>query len=291
MDFIPSERSVVVRMPSTANLMVDSNDGDITQAPSNILISKPNSILNGFFTRIGVSEVVLNWNVPNVFTDGSNNFVQLDVSGTSVRSDVLFSIPAGGYSVSDALDTIVAVFNALPSASRNGATLAASSTGGVFTLTMTTGQFGIPAFNVGKVLGQIYGLFPTLSTSKSISTAAQGTGLIKLLKYQYIDIVSPELTYNQDLKDATTNTYDQNVLVRWYFANTDDSPSYDKYGFPLVSGMKPICVRRLFSPPKQIKWKANQPIGQLSFQVYDDNGSILNESFYSYKMTLQVSEV
>jgi hypothetical protein len=291
-DFLPVEKASPIREPSTANLMIDSTDGGPNSFSYDFQITKNQNILNGFFTRIGVSEVVLYWNVPNVYEDNSNNFITLDVSGASVRSDVVFSIPEAAYSVADALDTIADYFNSLPSATRNGATIAISAVGQSCYITMTNGSFGIPAFNAGKVLGKIFGISPGLATQKftnisPVQPASQPT----LLRYRYIDIVSQELTYNQELKDASTAPIDRNVLVRWYFSNTTDTPSYDKYGFLLVSGMKQMSVRRLYSPPKQIRWSPNQPIGNLSFQTYDDNGNLLEEPAFEFLMTLQVSEV
>lgn len=291
-DFLPVEKATAIRMPSTANLMIDSTNRNLSQNSISFQISKNQNILNGFFTRIGVSEVVLSWNVPNVFADNSFNFVELDVSGASVRSLVQFSIPATTYSVAEALDTIADTFNNLPSGSRNGATLAISAVGQTCYITMTNGSFGITNFNSNKVLGRILGVSPSLAVRKStlITSTQPGNGA-KLLRYRYIDIVSSELTYNQELKDSSTAPIERNVLVRWYFANTDDSPSYDKYGFLLVSGMKQMNVRRLFNPAKQIRWTPNQPLGNISFQVYDDQGSLLTSPAFDFLMTLQVSEI
>jgi hypothetical protein len=116
-------------------------------------------------------------------------------------------------------------------------------------------------------------------------------GLPDLRRYRYIDIVSSQLTYNQDLKDAATTQIVRDILCRWYFAY-DQFADVDQYGFPIFMGYEPFVVRRTFSPPKQIRWDNIQPIGQLSFEVYDDNQNqiLIDSPQTNFLMTLQVSE-
>ena len=69
-DFTPKENSVVARNAATANLLINSVDrfysGSLSQPSSrssDFLINKPNSIMNGYFTRIGVKEVSINYGI------------------------------------------------------------------------------------------------------------------------------------------------------------------------------------------------------------------------------------
>ena len=137
---MPEETAITIRQPSTANLLIASTDRT-TGAESFFTITKSNSILNGFFTRLGLTELALNWAVPNIGSDNSGNFVRIDLSG---GTPIIFTIPVGSYSAADALDTIVATFNAQPGL--GGAVLSVSSTGGVVTLRITggVGAFRIP---------------------------------------------------------------------------------------------------------------------------------------------------
>jgi len=61
------EKAVTIRYPATANLMIDSSDRNTTRNPSawDFQITKNQSIQNGFFTRVGTTEVVLEWCEPN----------------------------------------------------------------------------------------------------------------------------------------------------------------------------------------------------------------------------------
>jgi hypothetical protein len=65
-------------------------------------------------------------------------------------------------------------------------------------------------------------------------------------------------------------------------------------------GYKPFTLRRLYSPPKQIRWESNLPIGNISFQVFGDDGQLATRMVKNFPgtipgcnwlMTLQVSEV
>ena len=93
------------------------------------------------------------------------------------------------------------------------------------------------------------------------------------------------------MKDASTAKIVRDVLVRWYFA-FDQPPTLDKYGFPILMGYTAFCLRRTYSPPKQIRWESNMPLGNLAFQLYDPSGNLVEmDAASSWGMTLQVSEV
>ena len=76
------DRGTTIREPSTANFLIDSYDRPTTQTASNFTIAKKNSLFNGFFTRFGVAEVVLDWGIPNISLElyANNQFSILDAS-------------------------------------------------------------------------------------------------------------------------------------------------------------------------------------------------------------------
>ena len=65
--YSPTDKGTTIRQPATANLMIDSADRDEARynSPWDFQITKGQSILNGFFTRVGTTEVTLEWNIPN----------------------------------------------------------------------------------------------------------------------------------------------------------------------------------------------------------------------------------
>ena len=294
-DFVPSEKGVTIRQPSTANLMLDSADRSTANFPSanSFTISRANSILNGFFTRIGTTEVVLEWNTPNVGGLLNNDSLTIDLSGTT--SGVFngsVTAPTAFYTQADLLNWVVAQLNSKSAGLSPAPTWSINATtiSGVFALVSSANVWVQLSGPIAELLG--------LDTSVLIEVgptppAIAGIQLVAadLRPFRYLDFVSQTLTYNQDLKDSTTAAITRDVLCRWYMA-FDNPPSYDAYGFPILMGYSPFVLRRTFSPPKQIKWAANQPIGQLSFLVFTDANALAPFNAQSnWLMTLQVSEV
>ena len=302
-DFIPAEKASAIRQPSTANFLIDSYDGvGNTETAGNFQITKKQSLLNGFFTRLGATELALEWNVPNVISDLSYNSVFLDVSGSSLVTPTV-TVPVGNYTAAEYLQTFVALYNALPSVTRAGTSLAITTTGGLYTLAMTGGAFKFPAAtNTGKSISYFFPVsLPAAarvtSITRNTSSLNPGTAGGNISRFggtrppKYLDFVCSELTYNQALKDASTGSDDRDVIVRFYMAYTNDANQQDALGFPILMGYKPFYIRREFNPPKQIRWTANQPIGNLRFQVYDDLGNLYDNLGFDWKITIQVSEV
>lgn len=298
-EYVPSEKATPIRMPSTANLMIDSQDR-IRPAFVNagdFRISKKQAILNGFFTRVATTEVVVEWTIPNIATAYSNETFQVDVSGATVTAE----LPDGFYTVAQALDTIVALLN-IDTATYEFAVV-------------NTAAF--PYINCTVIIGgadQDYTIEESsLAQQLGFETETLGNNFIPgrynavdLRWWRYIDFVSNDLTYTQNVKDGATNDDEKNVLCRFYLCY-DSPPQNDKYGFPILFGYQCTTLRRIFSPPKQIKWEPNLPIGNLAFQVYGNGGGNYPLSVNDYVllvpstipagvqwnwlMTLQVSEI
>jgi hypothetical protein len=254
-----------IRVPSVANFLVDSADRK-SGTPWTFNISKNQSLANGFFTRLGASEVVLEWNLPNV--------TQVSVGGSYVDQTMTFTLSAGGgpytvtfvpqfYTVAQVLDTIKTSLNSQTAANRfvieqlpDGPTAIVDTTGANFTAIAGNGPLVNQMQWAGEGTPDIYPDGPDLR------------------RYRYLDFISPDLTYNQDVKDSTTALTDQNVIVRWYMAY-DNPVAADNYGFPVLMGYESFAVRRIYNPPKQIKWDPRMPVGSLAFLVI---GTSLDQS-------------
>jgi hypothetical protein len=328
-DYIPIEKGQTVRQPSTANLMVDSDDRNINSYPywTNFSIQKPTAILNGYFTRIGVTETVLQWGEPTIAPD-TEGYMDISSNGVITRGVLLelnqLGIPTWATAEQLCQDVSNGVFTPALStvADLSGASFHFSNPRpGTVAMDLsgnTTGQsiqwrprtrLNLPEkMNLWK---KFYLTAPNTWASDNV-----GWRTIDVFYFidprftRYIDIVSPDLTYAQDVKDSSTQQKDKNVLVRWYL-DWDDSQSglLDGFGFPILQGCRPFSQRRLYNPPKQIRWEPNLPIGNLSFEVYGDDGNplestaeflaaIQNPSVFGqaissseFLLTLQVSEV
>jgi hypothetical protein len=319
MEFIPSEKAVPIRFPSQANLLIDSRDrqgfSDVAfgnarpdQTSANFTINKSNSIMNGYFTRIAPTEVNLDWCVDNINQYWDNALLRFQPSllaGAAI-STINIGISNGKYTTAQVLKQTISSFNANATASTSQLTLSTIGAGGIF----RGGEVSLQMFSTATItpyrvvddnLAQQIDLQGRTATYVS-SVSQTAIGCPKILPTSYIDFLAPNLTYNQNLKDATTSLTTNDILFRWYLAWDSPEP-LDEFGYQIYQGYKSFIQRREIAFPKQIGWKANQPIGQLAFQVADDQGRVLppeligvatttaNLSEMEWQMTCLVSEV
>lgn len=278
--------SVTIRPPATANLMIDSEDRPgIFNSPWDFQITKRESIMNGFFSRIATTEVVLDWCEPNISQVLQNNTLTLDLSGTGANTYAgtqTITLTDGLYTVEEAVDSIVTKLNALT---------------GTTGMDFSVQQFSAAGVAIDPSGGVIVNISPNkLANQLDLQPGNDGQYLVEacadIRPYRYIDFVSFDITYAQYLKDSSTAKRPLDVLCRWYFAE-DSQEAVDGYGFPILQGYRTFCRRRIFNPPKYIRWDNNLPIGNLKFTVFDSTGNSLaenNTTTSSWLMTLQVSE-
>ncbi len=280
------DKGVTIRPSSTANLMVDSADR-VSGTPWNFQIYRPQALINGYFSRVGTTEVVLEWCQPNISSVFNNTSMTIDISGTGVetyRQTFNFNLVQNFYTVGQILGEIQT-------------RITTAVTGSTITCVagITTYGSGIGTTNAILTIGT-QKLAKQLDISGAVS--AKQTGQIyfipvvcpDLRPYRYLDITCENLTYAQDVKDASTTTQSKDVLCRWYFA-FDEQPNLDVTDYPLLMGYERFVLRRIFNPPKQIKWDNNLPVGNLTFIVYDDSGNVVTSALNSnWLMTLQLSE-
>lgn len=261
-EFVPTAKGSNIRFPSTANLYIDSLDRADGTSSADFIINKPQNILTGFFTRLALTEITLDWNIPNVISGVNNEFIiRIGSTNTSVLLDT------GFYTVAECVIAINSALNTALGASTFS--LVANARG--VALTKASGSFAILANTLSVQLGsQVSVSGGTYTFGSSFTFFAP-----VLLNSKYIDIVSQNLTYCQDLKDASTAQNVRDVVFRWFFA-WDNESQYDTYDYPILQGYRAFLQRRSIGFPKQIKWDNIQPIGQLGFQVYDSEGNLLD---------------
>ena len=304
---------MTIREPSTACMMIDSRDrpNSFSTTADNFSINSSQSMMPGYFHRIGVQEVCLQWAVPNIgkFTNGrssifDNTSFEVELTNSSGTSYIV-AVPSGQYTISQLLDQLVLLLNT--ASGGKSFSITTDSIVGAY-LTCTSNYAVLPTI-LGYQLGMVYpsptytkNHFPGEFQPPNISTFA------------YVDITSPELTYSQDVKDSTTSQTKHDVLFRWYFSN-DNYNTTDTYGFPVFPTYRPFNMRRNIAFPKQIKWFPIQQMGNLTFTAYatiadqtitpttytpfsgtvarlstDTYSPASAPSFFEYQMTLLLSE-
>lgn len=281
MDFVPKERATPIREPSTANLLIDSIDRTEGVGSSDFTITKKQNILNGFFTRLAVVEVVLDWCIPNINPVFKNDVLTYNV-GTESYS---ITIPEGHYTIARLLNTIKTELNVQSIAEGLGITWS------------VTGNVNDDGYATLSASGDVVS-FPVSPLQTQLNLASEifandfPLDCPAVLPITYLDFTCDQLTYNQELKDEATNLTTRNTLYRWVFAWDGPAP-IDSLGYPIFQGYMPFRARRYLAFPKQVRWETNMPIGQLNFQVYDSQGELVptQTGEMEWNMLLQVSEV
>lgn len=320
------ENATTLRPSSTALFCISSADRYDTQeaarnntkSPYRFTITKKESLLNGFFTRMALTELRLPWTLPNIAREVYTNAIGISCGTDSHVIDILNNYPdpvTGGNVTLDALffspaelaARIQSAWNTAYPANQivmevdddmsfrlysavDGGTAAAAKTCSVYPLTpSTTPSLPVNTYQLFDMMNWVNGdSVPT--TGYTISGIGDN-----LLWTDYVDIVSNDLTYNQALKDSSSSKTYRDIIYRVYLTNgespynypnvavtnnttSDVDPSVQYVGL-LSQGSRPFLIYRQFQNPKEIRWNKQQPIGQVSFELYDDKGRALADLF------------
>ena len=320
------DSAITQRPTSTAILAIDSEDrfrdyddardvaaGLRNRSPYSFSINKSQSLMNGFFTRLGVSEIVFPWTIPNINARNSVIGVEYDIGAGPV--DDALTIPVGFYTPSMLAAEIQRQVRLLaPAAGDLGSfvmTYGVDTTGAVptqrpifeYATTVVGVQIAFSPIPSGTTVPasrkQLFDLLGFTLANTVLDTAERGTNTY-CQATRYIDIVCTQLTSNQALKDTMSQPVARDVLCRVYVGDAQGVqstvlPSSSTFCPP---GCMPTTIYRDFSQPKQIQWIPNQPVpGYLQFDVYDDAGDALTDYVVgqvgngsNWSMTLLVSE-
>ena len=315
-----------IRMPSTALLTIDSEDRykDYNQAfaaptsPYNFTISKNESLMPGFMTRLGISEVVFPWTIPNItqktyqmtcsyYYDGDlqTEFVQIEsgfytpqqlAAAVAAYVNILPNIPAGfemTYGGNDPTEGVEPYFFYTCSQPIAFGRMTPNSVQWPYSAN-TKQLFNVLGFDAGNSV---------LAAPGSGVMAARGNYTL-CQSIRYVDIVCNQLTNSQAQKDQTSQTIARDMLCRLYVGGAPGVSSTTEANSATFCppGCAPTVIYRNFATPKQIQWIPNQNIpGFLQFQVYDDTGDLLDTDVIitnkiypaqtsDWSMTLLVSE-
>lgn len=326
---------VPFRPPAVAVLSIDSRDRVVidpatgyridTTTPNEIYINRQQTLVQGFFTRLGLTELSMQWNVPNVIDNGpcKNNTLLLERSATAgtgvVTGTYKISINEGFYTpnelaaeITDNLNTASAFGSADWLCSYAERDLLNNCN--VFTITCNPAgaavYFRIRPENFASnddlcnVMGfsyppKVFGISITGSFSSMLYTP-------------YFDIVSANITKKQNVRDNSTNAITgQNLLTRVYLVQSDVTTQRERTPIPgaadcNIIGTRPFTLYRQYSLPKQIYWDTKEFIGVIDLRLVDYKGRTLysppEQSFNpltefsfcgnaaNYQLTIQVTE-
>jgi hypothetical protein len=292
------DAAITVRPSTTAVFGVDSDDRYKTYAarratpsyPFSISISKNEALLNGFFTRLAVSEFRMYWTLPNIGAVWGNNTLTYYEEVTSAAHTI--TIPPGFYDLQTLMGVIEALVQAdgfltsfIATANVDGSTSYSSGNTDTF--------YWVPPTTKTRTLYDMLNLVNTLPTPTAATT--QQGGIANMKPTDFIDVVSPQLTLNQDLKDGSTAPIVRDMLVRIYLDDANrqftrtQTNLFDASGNPAghqvpqytpddgITGTSPFMLYRQFPYPKQVQWNNTQSLGNLTFELYDDQGRSIQD--------------
>ena len=290
-----------IRMPSTALLTIDSEDRyvDYAQAratptsPYNFAISKNESLMPGFMTRIGISEVVFPWAIPNINAKTSQIQINYQAAGAPDPSSAIVSLLPGFLTPSELAAALQADIRVLNGALSSFTMTYGGSTNCIFVYSsgnlntsvsfspMTPNSIAYPYSAQSKQLFDILGF--TNANTVMITQGSPKNGAPTFCQaIRYVDIVCNQLTNSQAQKDQTSQPVARDMLCRVYLGDgggTGQSTIAPGDALFCPPGCAPMTIYRNFATPKQIQWIPNQNIpGFLQFQVYDDTGDLLDNS-------------
>lgn len=319
------DTAITQRPTSTSLLCIDSEDRfadnlalrdpavRARSTPYNFTITKNQSMMNGFFTRLGVTEVVFPWMIPNINSATATvgfdfkNGAAPAVAGT-VQLDLGFYTPS---MIASAIQTEVRAKDAsLAAFTMTYGVDDAGAQGPVFlyntnALGVTVRFYPLDSAALGTVpqinirSRQLFDLLGFTNTQSTLAIKGQGYQTY-CQATRYVDIVCTQLTANQALKDTMSQVVARDVLCRVYVG---DAQGVQSTVLPSAStfcppGCMPTTIYRNFAQPKQIQWIPNQPVpGYLKFEVFDDAGNPLDllslddaSEGTNWSMTIAVTE-
>jgi len=309
--YVAKDAGTTQRLPATALLAVDSEDrfasmeqarlaertNPFTKSPYAFTFSKGESLVNGYIRRIGLSEVVIPWVIPNI--NPKTNKIQIHYISfdAGIDTSAVIQLPNGFYRPADLAAAMQVAVRALDP----------TTTIGLSGFTMVYGLNNMTAFtyntNSGARVsfnpmqsnynaGAYYYPYDTtltrqlfdvlgMTVANSIVTDTQGTtGATLCQAINYIDVVCDNLTAVAPLKDTMSQRTARDSLCRIYLTTGNEAnnvlPSSATFAPP---GTAPFTLYRAFPMPKMIAWLPNVPVpSALNFSVYDDQGAPLSES-------------
>jgi hypothetical protein len=289
--------AITQRPTSTAILAIDSEDRYKTYpdaragslSPYSFTINKAESLMNGFFTRLALTEVVFPWVIPNVNRRTRRMLVNYTAGGPIAITTI--TIPVGFYTPSALAAAVQAAVRAItPGLNVFTMTYGAPSSSGPLPAfsyaTNNASTIGFApvapdaALDISVTTKQLFDLLGFIDGNNTVLQTSGAGGLTFCQATRYVDIVCTQLTNNQALKDTMSQEIARTVICRLYLGDANISgdvvPSSSTFCPP---GCAPYTIYRDYASPKQIAWMPNQPVGGfLRFEVYDDNGDLLTGS-------------
>ena len=288
---------VPVRQPAVAVLTIDTADRikvDAsgyridTTSPNNIYINKQQTLLNGYFTRLALTEINMQWNTPNVIASGEckNNTLLLEQSATLsgvVTDSYLIELPEGFYTPRELAADIQVLLNTEAVFGGGSWSCTYNERDGTFSITDEgeTIRFRIRPQNI-KASDDLCNLMGFSTPSKLFTFGIFGS-YASMVYTPYFDIVSLQLTKKQNVSDNSSSTITGgNLLARIYLNNAGfitradrTDPAEPQLADCPIVGVRAFSLYKEYIIPKQIYWDTKEFIATIDLRLIDYKGRLL----------------
>jgi len=291
---------------SNAHIVLNVRDRTGGTYQSSQYNAEGQNIIQGQIQDVALSEVLFPYDIPNVVTNVTDYFELLPGNAAPSQPQPLEVVVAAGFytpaELATAINAAIAAAGAAvpgpigPLAAGDLPTVSYDATSNRFTINLAANA----PWNVNDawIIGSPYIFEANLTIQpkfpgigKDIFSIMgfqldQGNGIVgplvggsaPVLYTQYIDICSPQLCKFQFFRDGTTTNLArrQDLICRLYVEDETSMPyMFDATGNPLPTGTRPFVIHRQFKNQRVMRWTADNSVGTIDIQLYDDVGQPL----------------
>lgn len=272
-----------IRLPAYAELLIDSMDRYRNGFPSeavNITTSSRwttslnNYALNGYFTRLAVTQIQFQWNLPTII-GAYNNIFTIVIDNGEDEGEYEIELQEAFYTPTELASEIE---DKLQTACPNSdLTCVYESASGVFYIASGDGtEFTIQSPDEAGDPTVVRRTLHTLGFTRTNALPRSdyfGT-IPTMLPTRYIDIISAYISKFQDVKDSSTsqNFNWQNKIARVYAVPPSNRVEIKADGGPSVN---PYIMTIDYATPKQIMWSPDEALNNFTVELRDEEGEYL----------------
>lgn len=245
-------------------------------------IQSPGALIYGYISRIVVSQIQIQYNIPTVINGVNDRFL----IGDGATNDLYpVSIPYGYYTPDELAAALNTVITAIPELAALGIGVAYTPTNG-FQFDGTD-DFYFPDLNeieanpgeTAETVTIALKTYRLLGMNVENSNAAdqQISNVIPNFLYTpYIDFYSDVLTNYQSVKDTnTTVAKPKGLIARVYLSGNGSLQTQSPTS---ALGSEPFVVTADLNSPKIIKWSPQVAVPSIDFQLRDCYGDLIPTS-------------
>ena len=244
-------------------------------------ISSPGALIYGYITRIVVSQIQIQYNIPTVCY-GLNDRFFIGVGAPVANVKYPVTIPYGFYVPDELAVALQTAINAVPQLVPLGITVGYNPTNGF--IFDATSNFYFPSYNsivttpgetvnTATVVLKTYKLLGMTILNSGTDTQQYSTMFPNFLYTPYIDFYSDVLTNYQNVKDTNTSiAKPKGLIARVYLSGNGNLQSQTA---TTALGSEPFVVTADLNSPKIIKWTPDVAVPSIDFQLRDCYGDLI----------------